>query len=408
MNNTPKANRIHIAIFGKTNVGKSTFLNMISGQDVSIASEIHGTTTDVVEKTMEILQIGPVVFLDTAGLDDESVLAKARIEKTQKIFDCADVGILIVESNNWTEKDDEILRKLQAKNLKILIAVSKIDENFPAEDFKKNLASKGEQTFYFSGIDQKNKQKYQYEFTNLISQILPKESLQNPSILEGIVSKKDLIVLVVPIDSEAPKGRLILPQVQTIRELLDKNALTLIVKETEYPEVFSVLKQKPKLVICDSQVVKEIAKNTPNEIFMTTFSVLFARQKGDFAELVKGADSIDNLQNDDKILIAEACSHNVLDGDIGRVIIPNFLKKYTQKDLIFEVSSGKDYPENLQDYKLAIHCGGCMINRTFMLSRIDYAKNAKIPITNYGLAISKCQGVFERVIKPFLNEKNES
>ncbi|MCP4482600.1 MAG: [FeFe] hydrogenase H-cluster maturation GTPase HydF [bacterium] len=401
MNNTPKSLRMHIAIFGRTNVGKSSFLNAIVGQDISITSEIAGTTTDVVEKAMELLPIGPVNFLDTAGIDDETILGRLRIEKTEKVFDRSDLIILLVEPNKWTEYEERIIDQAKSRKIPFFICMTKIDIITPTQDFIAIMAMKTEDILYFSAYDSLNRGEYLEEFRKILIKVMPEEFLKTPSLLGDLVRPGGLVVLMVPIDLQAPKGRLILPQVQAIRDILDNDAITMVVKEREYRHVYSLLNRKPDLIVCDSQVVLKMVADTPEDVKCTTFSILFSRLKGDFRTFVRGAEAIDNLKVGDKILIAEACSHHVLEDDIGRVKIPRWLEQYTGISLKFDVYSGKDYPDNLAEYKLVLHCGACMINRRLMLTRFQKAISLGVEVTNYGMAISKCQGVLRRVIKPF-------
>lgn len=401
MQNTPKSMRLQIAIMGRTNTGKSSFLNMISGQDIAVTSSIPGTTTDVVEKSIELLPIGPVTILDTAGIDDHSLLAEKRIQKTMKILDRADIIILIAENGIWTEFEEQIIVLASQNKIPIITILNKTDLMLPDRRFIENIKSKTANLMLCSSIDSDNREQYINNFKILISNVTPTEFLNPLPLVGDLVPAGGLAVLIVPIDLQAPKGRLILPQVQAIRDLLDNDALAVVVKEREYAHALTLLNRKPDLVICDSQVVMKMVADTPDDIKCTTFSILFSRFKGDLVEEVRGAAAIEKIQPGDKILIAEACSHHALEDDIGRVKIPRWLRQYLGMDIQIDHSAGRDYPDNLKDYKVIIHCGGCMITRTEKLVRIEKAKQAGVPITNYGITISLVQGVLKRVLSPF-------
>ncbi|AWB10388.1 iron-only hydrogenase maturation protein HydF [Thermodesulfobium acidiphilum] len=402
MNKTPSGNRLHIALFGRTNVGKSSFLNMVIGQDLAITSPVPGTTTDVVQKAMELLPIGPVIFLDTAGLDDRSVLGTLRIEKTYNVLNRADIVLLLLEPNEWTDYEEHVLEEVKKRNIPIVAIINKIDLMKPSINFVNSLKSIfNEHIISVSSVDRINKDSYISALKKQIIDVCPVDFLQPPTLIGDLLSPGGLAILVVPIDLEAPKGRLILPQVQTIRDTLDNDAMALIVKERELSHAISTLNKKPDIVICDSQVVLKMVADTPEDVKATTFSILFSRYKGDLIEQAKGAAYIDALQPGDKILVAEACTHHPIEDDIGRVKIPRWLRQYVGGDLQIDVYSGRDYPDNLSSYKLVIHCAGCVLNRREMLSRIQIAREAKVPITNYGIAISFLQGVLKRTLDPF-------
>jgi [FeFe] hydrogenase H-cluster maturation GTPase HydF len=401
MKKTPKSLRLQIGLFGRTNVGKSSFLNMVAGQDVAITSPVPGTTTDVVEKSMELLPLGPVVFLDTAGLDDRSVLAEARLKKTVKIFDRSDVITLVVEPNTWTDYEERILGEAKKREIPPIVVVNKIDLNPPSADFIGEVHAKTSRVLSCSSVDFDQRDPVINQYKKFLIEVCPEDFLKPPPLVGDLLPGAGLAVLIVPIDLEAPKGRLILPQVQTIREALDFDASVMVVKEREYAHSLTNLKIPPHLVICDSQVVLKMVAETPDGIPCTTFSILFARNKGDLVELARGAAVIETLRPGDRILIAEACSHHAIEDDIGRVKIPRWMRQYVGGDLRIDVSSGRDYPDNLKEYRLIIHCGGCMLTRREMLARIQKAREAKVPITNYGLSISFCQGVIRRVLSPF-------
>jgi [FeFe] hydrogenase H-cluster maturation GTPase HydF len=401
MNKTPKGLRLHIGIFGRMNTGKSSFLNLITGQDVSITSPLAGTTTDVVEKTMELLPIGPVIFLDTAGIDDKTELGELRVKKTNNIFDKSDVVLLVVEPNKWSEYEENVFEICKLKKLALIVIINKIDLEKPDKEFIEILNTKTKYILECSSIDYENREKYINIFKKYIIDTCPEDFLKSPLLIGDLVPSGGICVLIIPIDLEAPKGRLILPQVQTIRDCLDNDSSCVVVKEREYSHVLKQLKVDPNLVVCDSQVVLKMTADTPKNVLCTTFSILFARLKGELIEFSKGVRALSKLTDNDKVLIFEACSHHAIEDDIGRIKIPRWINQYLGKNIIFDVCSGSDYPSNLEDYKLIIHCGGCMINRRFMLSRILKAREKNIPITNYGLVIAYTQGVIERVLALF-------
>lgn len=387
---TLKSMRLHIGIFGKANVGKSSLLNRIANQDVSIVSEIAGTTTDVVEKSMELLPIGPVTFLDTAGLDDITALAEKRIQKTMKIIHRCDVAVVVCDFNGIDKYEKDLIETFDELKIPYLIVVNKCDV--------KKLEIKEFDNVLYTSV--KNDKDIVFKFKAALVKLLPEDFVNSPKIAGDLVSEKDTVILVVPIDKEAPKGRLILPQVQTIRDLLDSNCLVYVVKETELKDAIENLKQLPALVVTDSQAFKKVSEIVPEDIPLTSFSILFARLKGDLKEFVKGADTIGELKDGDKVLILESCSHHAIEDDIGRVKIPNLLKQKTGKNLVIENYSGHDFPD-ISGYKLIIHCGACMTNRREILSRILLANKTNIPITNYGIAISYCLGILPRAVKIF-------
>ena len=391
MKSTPKSLRLHIALFGRTNVGKSSFLNLIAGQDVAIVSSQPGTTTDVVEKPMELLPIGPVVFLDTAGLDDTTALGEKRIGKTEKVFDRADVILLLHEGDQVTEFEKSVEERAEARKIPIIKIANKADLTDPSDPsyLSCNSTDLGSRDHVLAALKAK------------LLRVCPDEFITPPSLMGDLVKPGGLAMLIVPIDLQAPKGRLILPQVSTIRDALDNDAATLVCKEREYAHMLSILNQKPDVAICDSQMVLKMVADTPPEIPCTTFSILFARLKGDLRKFARGAAAIDQLSPGDKVLIAESCSHHALEDDIGRVKIPRWLRQYVGVDVQIEVYSGRDFPDNLSEYKLAVQCGGCMQNRREVLSRIEKCESAGVPITNYGMCIAQTQGVLKRVLSPF-------
>ncbi len=393
---TTKGMRIHIGIFGRRNVGKSSLLNALVRQDVSIVSEIKGTTTDPVEKTMELQPIGPVLFIDTAGIDDEGVLGRKRIQKTEKIIERTDIAIVITDGI-WGEFEEAIYLKFKAINIPVIVVVSKTDLTPMTELLTNDLKTKGISFVQTalpagSGIAQVREQ---------IIANAPDEFIAPKGIVSDIVPSGELVVLVVPIDSEAPAGRIILPQVQTIRDVLDNDLFCMVVTEVKLKSALERLNVPPKLVVTDSQAFSEVGEITPMDVPLTSFSILFARLKGDLIEFTRGLKAIDRLQSGDKILVTESCTHHPTCDDIGRVKIPKWLRKYTGVDLQFETVQGRDFPEDISGYSLVIQCGGCMTNRREILSRIMRCKSANIPITNYGLTISYSLGICERALEPF-------
>ncbi|MGO9412460.1 MAG: [FeFe] hydrogenase H-cluster maturation GTPase HydF [Spirochaetia bacterium] len=404
MTQTPKSLRLHIALFGRTNVGKSSFLNMIAGQDVAIVSPIPGTTTDVVEKPMELLPIGPVVFLDTAGMDDSSELADLRVAKTRKIFDRADVIALILEPDIWTAYEDEILSQAAERNVPVILVVNKTDIRVPSAGFLAVVREKSTRMVFCSSVQTAGREQTIAQLKQHILDVCPEEFLAPPPLIGDLLTSGKgvgLAVLVVPIDLQAPRGRLILPQVQTIRDTLDCDAAVAVVKEREYGAFLQRLRTPPDITVCDSQVVLKMVGDTPRDVACTTFSILFARYKGDLVELARGAAALTDMGPDDRVLIAEACSHHAIEDDIGRVKIPRWLRQYVGADVRIDSCAGRDYPENLSQYRLVIHCGGCMLTRREMLSRMQKARQAGVAVTNYGVAISVLQGVIERTLSPF-------
>jgi [FeFe] hydrogenase H-cluster maturation GTPase HydF len=401
METTPKSLRLQIGIFGRTNVGKSSLLNMLAQQEISITSDIPGTTTDVVEKSFELLPLGPVNFLDTAGIDDISDLGEQRIKRSMKILDRAEIIILVVEPNVWTDFEENIIEMIKKRNIPFIIVINKSDIAEINSDYFEKLKKYNDRIIKISSIDYSNREKYLKEIKFSLMEICPTDFKQQLPLLGDLVPAGGLCVLITPIDLQAPKGRLILPQVQAIRDILDNDAITIVVKEKEYPYIYQMLNRKPDLVVCDSQVVMKMVADTPVDVKCTTFSILFSRYKGDLIEEVKGAAAIDKLKAGDKILIAEACSHHSLEDDIGRVKIPRWLRQYIGADIEIDTANGRDYPENLKDYKAIIHCGSCMLTRNEKLVRIQKAKDAGVPITNYGLTISLIQGVLKRALSPF-------
>ncbi len=397
MQKTPKSLRLHIGLFGRRNVGKSSLLNALLRQSVSIVSETAGTTTDPVEKPMEMLPLGPVLFIDTAGIDDVGDLGELRVGKTRQVFDRADIGVLVTVAGEWTDFERQIIDELRSREIPAIVVFNKCDKGVPdaarvqsLDDEKaatvRTAATRGE------GI---------LDLRQALLKAAPEEYLNNPTILGDLLSAGELAVLVVPIDMEAPKGRLILPQVQSIRDILDNDAYCMVVKERELRDALERLKRPPALVVTDSQAFLKVGADTPPAIPMTSFSILFARFKGELTAFVRGARAIETLKSGDKVLIAEACSHHPIGEDIGRVKIPRWLRQYAGGELDIVHVQGHDFPDDLAPYALVIHCGACMWNRREMLSRILQCRRQNIPITNYGVAISYTLGICERALAPF-------
>jgi [FeFe] hydrogenase H-cluster maturation GTPase HydF len=393
----PKSFRLHIGIFGRRNAGKSSILNALTSQDVSIVSEIAGTTTDPVEKPMELLPLGPVLFIDTAGIDDSGALGEKRVQKTMQVFDRTDLGLLVTNYAEWGEFEELILKELQDRGIPVVVVFNKCDVYPEGNCLAKSVSGEKIPSVETSVIAGKGIQ----ELRQTILKQAPDDFINRPSIVSDLVGPGEMAVLVVPIDKEAPKGRLILPQVQSIRDLLDADSFCVVVKERELREVFTRFTKPPKLVVTDSQAFLKVAADTPPEIPLTSFSILFARYQGDLPEMVKGAMAIDKLKTGDKVLIAEACSHHPIGEDIGTVKIPRWLTQYVGGKLEFVHHRGHDFPENLSEFKLIIHCGACMWNRREMLSRLMKARVAGVPLTNYGLTIAYSLGIFERALQPF-------
>lgn len=390
-----KSMRLHIGVFGRTNVGKSSLLNKITNQEVSIVSDIAGTTTDVVEKSMELLPVGPLTFLDTAGLDDETELSGQRIEKTMKVVNRIDVAVVVCDFNGIGKFENDLIEKFKELKIPYLIVVNKCD--LAPKSFHIDLKSELSNIIYTSV---KKDEKIVFKFKEALVNLLPEDFVNSPKIVGDLMPAKSTVILVIPIDKEAPKGRIILPQVQTLRDLLDNNCLSYVVKESELKDALDNLKTPPALVVTDSQAFKKVSEIVPENVSLTSFSILFARLKGDLDEFVNGAKAIENLKDGDMVLILESCTHHAIEDDIGRVKIPNLLRKKTGKNLVIHNYAGHDFPD-IKDYKLIIHCGACMTNRREVLSRVLIANQNNVPITNYGVVISYCLGILPRAIKIF-------
>ena len=397
MLDTPKGLRLHIGLFGRRNSGKSTLMNALVGQAISIVSEHAGTTTDPVEKTMELSPLGPVVFVDTAGFDDEGALGELRVGKSRAVLQRVDVGLVVVGPEGLSRFEREIIASLRASATPLLVVFSKADLARPDAALVAQLEADGIDSVSVAaalgeGIERVKE--------GLFRQV-PESCLVDPPLLGDLIAPGELVVLVVPIDLGAPKGRLILPQVHALRDLLDHDALGLIVKESELAAALARLKAPPALVVCDSQVVLKVAAETPAAIRMTTFSILMARLKGEMPGLAAGAGAISRLRPGDRVLIAEACTHHPREDDIGRIKIPRWLEKYAGGKLAIDVRAGKDFPEDLSPYALVVQCGGCTVTRKQILVRQYRAARQGVPMTNYGMAISVAQGVMERALECF-------
>lgn len=404
---TPKSLRLKIGIYGRTNAGKSSLINLITNQKVSIVSDIKGTTTDSVQKAMELFPIGPITIVDTPGLADDSSLKDERFKTTTNNLKNSDIAILVISDGLWKDEENFVYDICKDEKIPLLVILNKSDLQLDSQNAL-NIIS--EKKLPYLNISVKNlsqdniqKEKFLNDFTNNLLKLIPEDFISPQTILGDLLPQKasPLVVLITPIDLQAPKGRLILPQVQTIRDTLDNEAIVTIVKENNYVPFLEKLNSKPDLVVCDSQCVKFITDNTPEEIPCTTFSILFSRLKGEMQTFAKGAATIKKLTSDSKVLIAEACTHHPTQEDIGRVKIPNMLHKKINSEIKIDYCAGKDFPQNLSDYDLIIHCGGCMLTRREQLLRISEAKKHNVPITNYGMAISVMQDSITKVLSPF-------
>lgn len=394
LNNTPASDRIHIGIFGKRNAGKSSIINAITGQNLAIVSDTKGTTTDPVLKSMELLPLGPVVIIDTPGLDDVGALGELRVQKAYQILNKTDIAVLVVDGSvGMTLEDEKILDRIREKEIPYLTVYNKMD----LETFKMEIKDPAREiavsTVHNTHI---------HELKELLASLAPKSD-SSRRIIADLIKPLDFIVLVVPVDESAPKGRLILPQQQTIRDILESKAISIVVKDTELKETLEKLGRKPDLVVTDSQVFQEVSKIVPDDIPLTSFSILFARYKGNLGTVVKGAFALDHLEDNDKVLICEGCTHHRQCNDIGSVKLPGWIQKHTGKDLEFAFTSGTEFPLDLSPYKVIVHCGGCMLNDREMKYRLKCAEDAKIPMTNYGIAIAHMKGILRRSVAIFPN-----
>ena len=399
MNQTPMSERVHIGFFGKRNAGKSSVMNAVTGQDLAVVSEVKGTTTDPVYKSMELLPLGPVVMMDTPGIDDEGELGKLRVKKSYQVLNKTDAAVLVIDGlSGASEEDAAMLKKIRKKQIPYTVVLNKQD--LASEEIK-------EQTIQMLGIGREQLLSVSAadgtginELKERIAQIAKPEELER-RIIGDMISPSDFIVLVVPIDSAAPKGRLILPQQQTIRDILEADAVSVVIKEDRVRETIESLGKKPRLVITDSQAFETVAADTPEDILLTSFSILFARYKGNLEMAVKGVTALDKLENGDKILISEGCTHHRQCDDIGTVKIPRWIREYTGKEIQFETTSGTQFPDELGAYKLIVHCGGCMLNEREMKYRLSCAEDQGVPITNYGILIAYIKGILKRSVELF-------
>lgn len=390
LNDAASADRVHIGFFGMRNVGKSSVVNAVTGQELSVVSAVKGTTTDPVRKTMELLPIGPVVIIDTPGMDDEGQLGLQRVRKARQVLNYADVAVLVADAGKGLcPADQELLALFQAKEIPYVIAYNK-------SDLLDSCPLCGKQEIYVSAKDGTNI----YELKEMIGR-LAKEEENQKRIVADLLEPEDTVVLVVPIDKAAPKGRLILPQQQTIRDILEAGASALVTRETELAAALASLKKPPRLVITDSQVFGSVSREVPQDILLTSFSILFARYKGSLKAAVQGAAVLDKLRDGDQILISEGCTHHRQCDDIGTVKLPCWVREYTGKELHFVFTSGREFPEDLSPYSLVIHCGGCMLNEREMRYRLQYSQDQGVPFTNYGIAIAQIHGILARSLSPF-------
>ena len=390
LNDTPSSHRVHIGFFGKRNVGKSSVVNAVTGQDLAVVSDVKGTTTDPVYKAMELLPMGPVMIIDTPGYDDEGALGELRVRKTRQVLNKTDVAVLIVDATEGkSEQDEELIRLFKDKKLNYIVVYNKTDLIKEPQVMRENEIYVSAETGYHIELLKEK----------IAALAVTEES--KLKIVGDILHPGDFAVLVIPIDKAAPKGRLILPQQQTIRDILEADATAIVVKEFELRETLATLGKKPRIVITDSQVFAKVSADTPKDIYLTSFSILFARFKGNLETAVKGAKALDDLNDGDTILIAEGCTHHRQCDDIGTVKLPRWIKDYTKKDIKFALTSGTEFPDDLSPYKLIIHCGGCMLNEREMKYRQKCAIDQHIPISNYGIIISHMQGILKRSISMF-------
>jgi len=399
LNNTPNADRVHIGIFGRRNAGKSSVINAVTGQNLSIVSDVLGTTTDPVYKAMEILPLGPVVLIDTPGLDDVGELGELRVQKAFQVLNKTDIALLVLDVNSGFSKEEEkLLELVKAKNIPFVAVLNKTD--IAQEDKIKESEKLLKDKYNIENVVSVSAEKKDgiFELKEKIAS-LNTEKEKSP-IISDLVCPGETAVLVVPIDESAPKGRLILPQQQTIRDLLDHNAMAAVTQVTTLAKTLESFKEPPKIVVTDSQAFKEVAKIVPENVPLTSFSILFARHKGELSTLVKGVKAMDNLKDGDTVLISEGCTHHRQCNDIGSVKIPNAVRKYTGKNLNFEFTSGGEFPLDLSKYSLIIHCGGCMLNEREMKYRIACANDAGIPMVNYGVLLAQVNGILKRSLEP--------
>lgn len=394
MNQTPASERVHISFFGRRNAGKSSVINAVTGQELAIVSNVKGTTTDPVYKTMELLPLGPVMVIDTPGIDDEGELGALRVKKSYQVLNKTDIAVLVVDGTiGKTDCEEALIRRFQEKNIPWILVYNKSDL-LPSADFP--LSSN---EILVSAAKKTNI----YELKERIASLKPEDTHKYP-LISDLIQPLDLVILVIPVDKAAPKGRLILPQQQTIRAILERGALSLVVRDTELSETLERFHKQnihPRLVITDSQAFSKVSAVTPKEITLTSFSILFARYKGDLDAVTKGVAALKNIQDGDKILIAEGCTHHRQCDDIGTVKIPSMIRKFTGKEPEFFFTSGTEFPDDLTDYQLVVHCGGCMLNEREMKYRISCCQDQRVPITNYGILMAQATGILKRSLAPF-------
>lgn len=399
MNQTPASERVHISFFGKRNAGKSSVINAVTGQDLSIVSSVMGTTTDPVYKTMELLPLGPVMIIDTPGIDDEGELGALRVRKSYQVLNKTDIAILVIDSTiGKTEEEFALIHRFHQKKIPYLVVYNKIDL-LSNEEIKDLAMSVRPGEVLVSASSNMNI----YELKEKIASLKPEDTHKYP-LIQDLIDPLDLVILVVPIDKAAPKGRLILPQQQTIRDILERGALSLVVRDTELKDTLEHFRAqgiRPRLVVTDSQAFARVSRDTPEDITLTSFSILFARYKGELETQLKGVSSLSSLEDGDRILISEGCTHHRQCGDIGTSKIPDWIRNYTGKKPVFEFTSGTEFPEDVSSYKMVVHCGGCMLNEREMKYRIACCQDQEVPITNYGILIAQVTGILKRSLGPF-------
>lgn len=399
MNQTPASERVHIGFFGRRNAGKSSVMNAVTGQDLAVVSDVRGTTTDPVYKSMELLPLGPVVMMDTPGIDDEGELGALRVRKSYQVLNKTDAAVLVIDGGvGVTPEDKALLKRIREKKIPYVIAVNKKELASPdaLEKIVDELSSEDGEIIAVSAATREG-------IDELKEQIAAAADTEEPEryIVRDLLKPSDMAVLVVPIDKAAPKGRLILPQQQTIRDILEADAVSVVVKETELKNVLGQFQNKPKMVITDSQAFEKVAADTPEDILLTSFSILFARYKGDLAAVVKGVTALDTLEDGDAILISEGCTHHRQCDDIGTVKLPRWIREYTGKEIRIETTSGTEFPDDLTKYKMIVHCGGCMLNEREMKYRLKCAEDQGVPMTNYGITIAYMKGILKRSVEVF-------
>lgn len=395
----------HIGIYGRRNNGKSSLINSLAGQDIAIVSEHAGTTTDPVKKSFEITGFGPVVLVDTAGIDDSGELGAKRVDRTLRTLNIIDLALLLVTGNDWGSFEDDLVAKFHGQDIPYIVIHNKSDLQEPTGEFREQVRdAAGIDLFEFSAVDKRNYE----QLINLIKATIPEHSLITPTLLGDLINHGDIVILITPIDVEAPAGRLILPQVQAIRDILDNDAVAIVLKEREVDAFLKKTKIKPALAITDSQVFVKADASIPPDIPLTSFSIMLARFKGDFENYLKGTPRISDLNDGDRVLLLESCTHHVACDDIGRIKIPRWITKFTGKKIEYDVVAGLDIlPRPITDYSLVIQCGGCMITRRQLHNRLHPAIKAGVPVTNYGMAIAYVQGIYNRAIAPFVSESEE-